>query len=52
MWQDRMGWSQFARILAMILYKQLQREIGRKSLKGVEELDLWIKAMKLELMAS
>lgn len=39
-------------ILAMILYRVLEREIGQKSLKDDEVSDLGIKAMKVEFMVS
>lgn len=38
-------------ILDMIFYRQLQREIGRKSLKDDGLSDLGMREMKVELIA-
>ena len=40
---------QFSIILAMILYRQLQREMGLKLLKDEGELDFGVRAMKVVL---
>ena len=45
MWLDKIGW----RRLDMILYKQLHKEMGQKSLKEVGLSVLWMSAMKVEL---
>jgi hypothetical protein len=48
---ERIGFSRFAMIFAIILYRQLQREMGRKSLNEEGLSDFRMRAMKVDLMA-
>lgn len=49
-WFDRMGFRRSAMILAVILYRQLQRDMGLKSLKEVGWSDSGMRAIKVDLM--